>query len=551
MSEALSLALPRIRQAPRHPVTARYSLRLLCILMLTAVADFLFFRQPSGWTLGAFAFLANAAILLTHPALLKRRAAQIVLAANIMVASALVYSPSTLAIVLAIIGALALASLVHMAAVPHALRWAGRLFFMSVNALAMPLVHLARHNRVTRRLAKSSSVGPVLQLAFVPLLFGTVFVLLFSVANPVIESWMAKLQWRNFFNLFEVTRWLFWFAVASAMFILVKPRLSRGQMSNTSALVRADDAAPSVSRLFTAQSIILSLLMFNLLFGLQNILDIKFLYADAGFVNAASEAAYVNRGAWALIATALMAALFVLIALRRGSPLANNRLIRLLLGLWIGQNVLLVGSSIVRTLNYIETYSLTYLRVSGLIWMGLVAVGLVLICWRVLAHRTNSWLVNANALAAIAVLVTCCWVNFAGIIANYNVRHAAEVDGNGATLDVYYLNSMGPNSLPALNLYLHQASQPETKIELPVIQGVLRIKRRLESQLFYQQQNWRAWTVEGDRLQKAQPDFILQMERLNAKLVKRGYAAIVPPLTDSKSGPLIHEDELPAGIAVE
>jgi hypothetical protein len=500
MSESISLPFRSNQQLSPHPLTARYSLRLFCIFLLTAIADFLFFRQPAGWTLGAFALLANSAILITHPALLKRRAAQIVLVANISVAAALVYSPSTLSVALAITGAFALASLIHMAAVPHALRWAGRLFFMSINTCIMPFVHLSRQNRVTRRLAISARAVPLLRLAFVPLLFGSIFIILFSIANPVIESWLSKLEWGSLFTLFDILRWLFWLAILFVLFTLIKPRLTRTQLVGTSALARTEVTSPFVSSLFTANSVILSLLMFNLLFGLQNFLDLKFLYAGGGFTNSAREAAYVNRGAWALIATALMAAVFVLIALRRGSPLAHHPIVRILLGLWIGQNVLLVGSSIQRTLNYVETYSLTYLRLCGLIWMGLVAVGLVLICWRVLTHRTNSWLVNMNAIATILVLVICCWMNFAGIIAQYNVRHAKEIDGSGAMLDVNYLEKIGVNSLPALDWYsrqLLQQSEAAGNAQNVRIHDVAMARIALQDILHNRQNNWRSWTAEG------------------------------------------------------
>src|SRR3546814_7721505 len=79
--------------------------------------------------------------------------------------------------------------------------------------------------------------------------------------------------------------------------------------------------------------------------------------------------------------------------------------VRGLVVLWIAQNVLLVASSILRTGDYIAAYGLTELRIEALAWMGLVAIGLVLICWRLIRARSPRWLINANAIAALAVLV--------------------------------------------------------------------------------------------------------------------------------------------------
>ena len=55
-----------------------------------------------------------------------------------------------------------------------------------------------------------------------------------------------------------------------------------------------------------------------------------------------------------------------------------------------------------RTVDYVDAYSLTVLRIAALVWMALVAIGLVLICWRLLRGRSGAWLINANVLAAAA-----------------------------------------------------------------------------------------------------------------------------------------------------
>ena len=159
---------------------------------------------------------------------------------------------------------------------------------------------------------------------------------------------------------------------------------------------------------------------------------------------------YAHRSAYPLIATALLAGLFVLVTLRPGSDTAAVPLIRRLVVLWIAQNVFLVASSILRTLDYIEVYSLTQLRIAALIWMALVAVGLVLIVWRMLAGKSGAWLINANVLAAGLVLTVCSVVDLGSVAAAWNVRHAKEVGGKGAALDLCYLNQLGPSALVSL-----------------------------------------------------------------------------------------------------
>ena len=94
-----------------------------------------------------------------------------------------------------------------------------------------------------------------------------------------------------------------------------------------------------------------------------------------------------HRGAYPLIVTALLAAAFVLVAMRPGArrsapadPLARSFSV-------VAQNVLLVISSILRLDLYVEIYSLTYWRVAAFIWMMLVAIGLLLIVARIALGR--------------------------------------------------------------------------------------------------------------------------------------------------------------------
>jgi hypothetical protein len=82
--------------------------------------------------------------------------------------------------------------------------------------------------------------------------------------------------------------------------------------------------------------------------------------------------------------------------------------------------------------------------------MALVAVGLVLIVWRMVQGKSAAWLINANAAAGLLVLTGCSTIDLGSVAAAWNVRHAREVGGKGAELDLCYLNQLGPSSLVSL-----------------------------------------------------------------------------------------------------
>lgn len=224
-------------------------------------------------------------------------------------------------------------------------------------------------------------------------------------------------------------------------------------------------------------------------------LDLAYLWGEAELPAGMTHAQYAHRGAYPLIMTALLAGGFVLVAMRRDGPGEGNPLIRGLVHVWIGQNILLCVSSILRLDLYVEVYSLTELRVAAGIWMGLVAVGLALILLRILLRRSNEWLIATNLTALAATLYTCAFVDVPALVARFNLEHSRELAGTGMPLDIDYLHSLGPSAIPALDTYI--AALPSDAIE-----GSFRARSaraRLAAD-FGSASNWRAWSYRRHRL---------------------------------------------------
>jgi hypothetical protein len=145
-------------------------------------------------------------------------------------------------------------------------------------------------------------------------------------------------------------------------------------------------------------------------------------------------AQYAQRGAYPLIVTALLAAVFVLATFRPGETHKDLKWSRRLVFVWLLQNVFFVISAGWRLWLYVEVYTLTRWRVAAAIWMLLVACGLLWILVRIAVGRSNLWLINVNALTASVVLFVCTFLNMDGAIAAFNVRHCEEIRGKGAHL---------------------------------------------------------------------------------------------------------------------
>lgn len=324
---------------------------------------------------------------------------------------------------------------------------------------------------------------PQFVILVLPLVGGAVFLWLFAEANPVIGGWFAALRLPEP----DFARIGFGMFIAVATWATLRARSLRRVLQTPD--IRGELKLPGV----TTASITLSLLVFNGLFALQNGLDIAFLWSGAPLPEGMTLAEYAHRGAYPLIATALLAGLFVVGFLRPGTATAEAPWVRRLVILWIVQNVFLVASTALRTFDYIDAYSLTRLRIAALLWMGLVATGLALVGWRLIWSRSTAWLINANAAAVAVVLVFCAVVDLGSMAAWWNVRHAREVGGRGAALDVYYLSTLNDASLVSL------AELERRELPDKLRAGVASARADEMQRLAEQQADWRTATWRGAR----------------------------------------------------
>lgn len=431
--------------------------QIATLVLLVAAADWLLFRQPAGlgWAvlimLLALGLLLPVASRLNIQALLWRAAlagaAILPLAENVSEVSLLSALCGMAMFAFACSGRLRTSG----GAILHQLVGFFVLapFRLMIDAIKLRHLHVARGDR-WRLLALSL-------IWVVPVVFGGLFLVLFGIANPVIEDWLDCIDLLALLGQLDPERIAFWTLMAAGLWAYLRPRFLRRPKAKKVQTVKRDD--PVFDLVFGPQALLRALIMFNLLFAVQNGLDMLYLWGGVALPHGMTYAAYAHRGAYALIATALLAAGFVLAAMRPGSAMSENPMIRTLVYLWTGQNIWLVGSSMLRLDLYVDTYALTYWRVAAFIWMALVALGLGLIIARIAFEKSNQWLVSANLMTLSAVLYGCCFINFAAVIADYNVEHSLEMRGTGQPIDLYHLSELGPQALPGLDKLATAASR--------------------------------------------------------------------------------------------
>ena len=493
-----------------------YVLKFAAAAALGVAADWLFLFQWFGANLGYFALALAAAVALLRPSVRRDRGGVAGLLASFCFALVLVEDPSLLAVSLywCMLAFTVLSP--RTASFDHALRWVQRLLIHTALIPAGPIVDFARWLKVKRR-ARPWGISRFIPMLALPLIGSVIFIALFASANPLISDAIGRVDIGLLTGIFSLPRlvvWGFAFVMCWAMLRPLATRALARPGAQSDAMI-----IPGV----TVASVTLSLILFNTLFALQNGLDIAFLWSGAPLPDGMTLAGYAHRGAYPLIATALLAAVFVLVTMRPGSSTAASGAIRRLVTLWTAQNVFLVASSILRTLDYIEAYSLTRLRIAALIWMALVALGLILICVRLWRSKSDAWLINANFGAALIVLSACSVVDLGRMAAAWNVRHAAEAGGTGTALDLCYLNNLGPSALlPILELEARtQNGELKSRLEWSRNAMMDRMDRYLA--------DWHGWTWRDARR-------LAEAERIIAEKALPRYRA-GPRLCDGRIAP--------------
>lgn len=458
--------------------------KLALIGVAVAIADFAIWDATGvGANVGLIAVTWVVALAVASPAVLRDRLGRLALAGAAFFALLQFERPTLVGLLLYVI-AMGVAALAPRAPRGEdAWRWAQRLVAGAVVPVAGPFLDLGRLNKARAR-TRSVRIAAVAAAVALPVVGGAIFLSLFAAANPLIADVFGGWEPRPI----DFGRLIVWGLLAYPVWVVLRPRGLR-RTWKTPGLDREIGGASFAG----AGSITASLALFNLIFAVQNGLDVAFLWGGAGLPDGVTFADYAHRGAYPLIATALLAGLFVLIFLRPGSATAASRPVRMLVTVWVAQNLFLVASTAHRTWDYVEAYSLTNMRIAALLWMALVAVGLALILWRLLRAKTSSWLLNANVAAAAVVLTGCSVVDLSAVSAAWNVRHAREVGAKGVELDLCYMRGLGGAAVVAL-AELERKPIPDDLRRRAAI-----VREDNATDLSINAEAWRSWNWRGAR----------------------------------------------------
>ena len=406
-------------------------LRILLLVVLIALADVLMWQVAAGVSLAVFGIaMVTAAILVVEPGMNRRRLAICSMTALLSVLPIVEIVQPLTVIILSVGIALSL-SMIAGLRTHQFLRGTLRLLWVGLfQTIADGWAGIASASHVS--VQKEQVRGVVLGWGL-PIVLTGVFAMLFAQANPILDKWLIDLI-PNSIPTPNPTRLIFWAFIA----LLSWPCLILWRLRERLVATRHTVKAARTVAVVNPRSIMRSLVMFNMLFAVQTGMDVFILYGGGDLPEGMSYAKYAHRGAYPLVLTALLAGVFALIS----KPFAKDApVLRILLLIWVGQNLALVVGSLVRLELYIDTYGLTHWRIAALIWMGLVVAGLGVMWLQISKDHTNGWMMLRVGVLAGLTLYACAFISFDRVIAHYNLT-------NDVRLDRTYLCNLGEAALP-------------------------------------------------------------------------------------------------------
>ena len=170
------------------------------------------------------------------------------------------------------------------------------------------------------------------------------------------------------------------------------------------------------------QAAIILLGLLNVLLFVVNLLDVRYVWFDAGLMSPQELSSYVHEGTYVLIASVLFAAGVLLYHFRSNLNFyPDNIILRQLAYVWLVQNAVLASSVAVRNWRYVAEYGLAYKRIGVFIFLLILLTGLAYLYLKIKEKRSFFYLLRRNSWAIWGILLVTASVNWDIGITKFNL----------------------------------------------------------------------------------------------------------------------------------
>ena len=474
----LTVAIPK---GTRRPIIA--------VLASVWLADFLFWHQSPGLSIGIFGSFLGILILISRANLPSSTGHWLgfgLLALSCLQSVRFISFSNLLVTVMLLLGLSGYSA--HPTLQKFWIRWMEG--FLS---LVRPLGAMITFRRLTQDKASVSEANriPIKRLfaiALPAIFLLVIFATLLGTGNAILGKWRADFltEITNYLNSIEFPKFrrLVWWGITGILTLIFVCPANTGTFS--SKLEKPWRQLGTDSGSLRLHQWITCLAALNALFLLSNVTDVIFLWFSRELPSGISHSDYVHHGVYALIATTVLSAMIMALLTQHSDFVSRNRWVQSLSYLWMFQNAVLISGVFLRLWIYVDAYGYTPKRVYVALFLGLVIFGFGLLGWAICKHKGLKWLIGSNL-----VLVFCFFstIQFIDVPRWVTHRNIALYQNNVIRYpEALFFRQVGSHSIPYLiAIYL----DPQTTIDQQ------RALMELEEQAYkhgkYAESGWRGY----------------------------------------------------------
>ncbi len=307
-------------------------------------------------------------------------------------------------------------------------------FFVAPRLLALDLKS-KKENRKGK-----TSFWRWLKLFLFPILILLVFYFIFKGANPVFHKFTADIgksirvfleelfinyTWAQFFFLvlgFSITVGIIYNAKLD--FFTSSESKRNEHISRESIKAKRKRFGKFLALQNEYKRALILVILINILVLIVNIIDINWIWLNFELKEGMDLKQLVHEGTYLLILSILLSMTLILIYFRGNlNFFSKNKLLKYGVYAWLGQNIIMIISVIIRNYHYINYFGLAYKRIGVLIFLCLTIVGLITIFLKIQKKRSGFYLLKTNAWAVFLMMIFISFFNWDIIITKHNLDH--------------------------------------------------------------------------------------------------------------------------------
>jgi hypothetical protein len=275
-------------------------------------------------------------------------------------------------------------------------------------------------------------------LIILPIIILLIFVSLYSAASPYYNQLTGDFTryLNNLFNRFfnVISPPIFWIGIAGLasgvvlLFSFMPKFFELPGEKGDQVLLRQRKLyiGSPVALKSEYRTALLMFIMLNLALGVMNFLDLYHVWInfkwDGGFLKQ-----FVHEGTWLLILSIIISGILVLWYFRENINFySRNRLLKILVRIWLFQNMFLAFSVAVRNFWYMHYFNLAFKRIWVFAFLVVVIYGLFTVLIKVNQKKTLRFLLIRNSIAVYLIFTALSLFNWDVIIARFNINRSQK-----------------------------------------------------------------------------------------------------------------------------